>query len=79
MINIPCGTYKISANSLNYHPRFIKDVKVASDSVSIIKFPMIHATLQVIPHELIWEASDSTILNFKEFIHTGDIFNFKCK
>ena len=79
MTDIPNGYYDIMASALGFHRLIIKNIKVSSDSVTVVKFIMTPSVLQVEVNPIIWNIDDSSIFSIKEFFHSGKIYDFKCE
>ena len=79
MIDIPSGYYDLSASVIGFHNLIIKNVKVAPDSITIVKFNMTPSILTVEVHPRMWTQTDSSLFLIKEFFYSGKIYEFKCK
>ena len=78
MTDIPSGIYNLSATALHFHRSHIQNIRVAPDSISIVRFRMYSSCLENWIEPVQWTESDKTIFSMKEFFHLGKIFDISC-
>jgi len=79
ILDIPVGIYQVRASALNMHSVKYKNVRVASDSVTIINFKMTPDFLPIVIPTITWEEKYREIFDLNKFIIHGDLFDLEIK
>jgi hypothetical protein len=77
LLDIPIGVYNIRASSLRFHRSEYYNVRVAEDSVTILRFDLIPDILQIEPIPRFWEEKYKEIFELKDFIIQGKLFDLE--
>jgi hypothetical protein len=77
LMDVPIGIYKVRASSLRYHPSEYYNVRVAEDSVTILRFDLIPDILAINPPILIWEEENKEMYGLNNFILGGKLFDLE--
>lgn len=77
LLDVPIGIYKIRANSVRFHNSEYYNVRVAEDSVTILRFDMIPDILQMEQIPRFWEEKYKEMFELKDFIIQGKLFDLE--
>lgn len=77
LLDVPIGVYNIRASSLGFHRSEYYNVRVAEDSVTVLRFDLKPDILQVEPIPLHWEEKYKEIFELKDFIIKGKLFDLE--
>ncbi len=77
LLELPIGIYDIRASSVNYQHSDFLNVRIATDSVTILKFGMTPEALPIIPSPKMWDEPNKEMFNTQEYISEGKLFDLK--
>jgi hypothetical protein len=77
LLDVPIGIYKIRASCVRFHNAEYYNVRVAEDSITVLRFDMLPDLYQMEPMPRFWEEKYKEMFELKDFLIQGKLFDLE--